>query len=167
MKRLRHKKFALLLAAAQCVLQMVVAQQTQKKPSCIIAKSIKKAPLKNNMEKNVLGTALELASVDPITGFYRTGYCSTGANDAGSHVVAAVVTEEFLNYSKKMGNDLITPNAAYGFVGLKPGNVWCLCAKRWKEALGAGVAPPVILKATNSKALHFVTLEELKNNAVD
>ena len=116
-----------------------------------------------NIQKNVLGTDLQLASLDPITGFFRTGYCSTDAKDRGVHVVAAVVTEEFLKYSLSQGNDLISAYPASGFPGLKAGNIWCLCALRWKEAFNAGVAPPVILEATNNKALDFVTLEQLKS----
>ena len=114
-------------------------------------------------QKNVLGTDLKLASIDPITGFFRTGFCATDQNDRGVHVVAAVVTDEFLKYSLSKGNDLISPYPASGFPGLKAGNVWCLCAMRWKEALEAGVAPPVILEATNIKALEYVTLKELKS----
>jgi hypothetical protein len=117
-------------------------------------------------EKNVLGTALEMASLEPLTGFYRDGFCSTGSADTGIHVVAAVLTDEFLNYSKAQGNDLITPNLNYNFPGLKAGDVWCLCANRWKEALKAGVAPPVILKATNEKALDIISLDDLKLHVV-
>ncbi|MDZ7897392.1 MAG: DUF2237 domain-containing protein [Arcicella sp.] len=112
--------------------------------------------------KNVLGTDLKIAGTSPLTGFYRDGYCSTGAADRGIHVVAAVVTNEFLQYSKARGNDLITPSPTYGFPGLKAGDKWCLCAARWKEAYDAGVAPPVVLEATHEKALEFATLEELK-----
>jgi uncharacterized protein len=119
-----------------------------------------------NGQKNVLGTQLKLASTDPITGYFRTGYCSTDQNDRGVHVVAAVVTDAFLQYSKAQGNDLISAYPASGFPGLKAGNVWCLCALRWKEALAAGVAPPVILEATNIKALDYVSLDELKKNSV-
>lgn len=113
-------------------------------------------------EKNVLGTALQIAGTSPITGFYRDGFCSTGTADRGIHVVAAVVTDEFLQYSKAHGNDLITPSPTYGFPGLKAGDKWCLCAARWKEAHNAGVAPPVVLEATHEKALQYATLEELK-----
>ena len=117
-------------------------------------------------QRNVLGTDLQIASKNPLTGFYRTGFCSTDEKDRGVHVVAAVVTDEFLNYSLSRGNDLISPYPASGFPGLKAGNIWCLCAMRWKEALDAGVAPPVILEATNIKALQYITLEDLKNNQV-
>ena len=115
-------------------------------------------------QKNVLGTALILASKNPLTGFFRTGYCETDSKDRGVHVVAAVVTNAFLKYSLSKGNDLISPYPASGFPGLKEGDVWCLCAIRWKEALEAGFAPPVILEATNSKALEYVSLKELKDN---
>ena len=133
--------------------------------NCIIEKSTttKNKTMKSN-QKNVLGTALSLASIDPLTGYFRTGFCETDASDRGSHVVAAVVTDAFLKYSLSKGNDLISPYPAGGFPGLKPGDVWCLCALRWKEALKAGVAPPVILEATNRKALEFVSMEELKAN---
>ena len=114
-------------------------------------------------EKNVLGTDLQIAGKSPLTGFYRDGFCSTGDLDVGVHVVAAVVTDKFLQYSKARGNDLITPYPAYGFPGLKAGDKWCLCAARWKEAYDAGVAPPVILEATHEKALEYVTIEQLRN----
>lgn len=117
-------------------------------------------------EKNVLGTDLKIAGTSPMTGFYRDGFCSTGAADRGIHVVAAVVTDAFLQYSKARGNDLITPHPAYGFPGLKAGDKWCLCAARWKEAYDAGVAPPVILEATHEKALEYATLEELKGEKI-
>jgi uncharacterized protein len=145
----------------------------QKKP--ISKKNEICLPLKNaqseiekmeNTQKNVLGTALQLASIDPITGYFRTGYCSTDQNDRGVHVVAAVVTDAFLQYSKVRGNDLISAYPASGFPGLKAGNIWCLCALRWKEALAAGVAPPVILEATNIKALDFVSMDELKKHSI-
>lgn len=138
--------------------------KTKKEENCLItsSKDIKKNKIKMT-QLNVLGTELQLASLDPLTGFYRNGYCSTDANDRGVHVIAAVVTEEFLKYSLSKGNDLISAYPSNGFPGLKPGDVWCLCALRWKEALNAGVAPPVLLEATNSKALEYVTLEELKS----
>ena len=134
------------------------------KENCVIVtnKNPKRKPMEIS-QKNVLGTDLKLASIDPITGFFRTGFCATDQNDRGVHVVAAVVTDEFLKYSLSKGNDLISPYLASGFPGLKAGNVWCLCAMRWKEALEAGVAPPVILEATNIKALEYVTLKELKS----
>jgi uncharacterized protein (DUF2237 family) len=113
--------------------------------------------------KNVLGNELKIAGTDPITGYYRDGYCTSGAEDRGVHVVAAVLTDEFLQFSRSRGNDLITPIPAYGFPGLKANDRWCLCARRWKEAFEAGVAPPVDLEATHEKALEFVTLEQLQS----
>ena len=121
-----------------------------------------KIKVMQSVQKNVLGTELQLASKAPMTGFFRTGYCATDENDRGVHVIAAKVTDAFLNFSKANGNDLMTPRLSSGFPGLKAGNTWCLCAMRWKEALDAGVAPPVILEATNIKALEFVTVDNLK-----
>ncbi len=117
--------------------------------------------------KNVLGEPLQSCCLDPPTGFYRTGSCDTGPEDAGAHVICAQVTQAFLEYSHARGNDLMTPMPAFGFPGLKPGDRWCLCAARWKEALDAGVAPSVILTSTHARALEFVTLEELKRCAID
>jgi uncharacterized protein (DUF2237 family) len=113
------------------------------------------------METNVLGTPLEVCSMDPITGFTREGSCTTMDEDIGKHVVCTRVTAEFLLFSKEMGNDLSTPAPLANFPGLKPGDRWCVCALRWKEALDHGVAPPVILMATHSEVLDYVTLEEL------
>ena len=136
----------------------------QTKENCVIV-SNKDSKVKKmeTTQNNVLGTELQLASLDPITGFFRTGFCATDSNDRGVHVVAAIISDKFLQYSLSKGNDLISAYPASGFPGLKAGNVWCLCALRWKEALEAGVAPPVILEATNIKALEYVTLEELKS----
>ena len=117
-------------------------------------------------ELNVLGAELQACSFDPLTGFYRDGCCRTDANDRGSHVICARVTADFLAYSMTRGNDLITPRPEYRFAGLKPGDRWCLCALRWKEALEAGVAPPVHLEATHQKALDYVRLEDLKAHAL-
>ena len=114
-------------------------------------------------EKNVLGTPLQIAGTNPLTGYYRDGFCSTGESDSGVHVIAATITEEFLQFSKSQGNDLITPILQYNFPGLKAGDCWCLCAFRWKEAFDAGVAPHVMLEATHEKALEFATLHELKS----
>ena len=115
--------------------------------------------------KNVLGTELETCSTDPMTGFFRDGCCNTGGNDTGLHVVCSEMTAEFLKFSKEQGNDLSTANPMYQFPGLKPGDRWCLCASRWKEAFDAGVAPPVVLEATHVSALEFASLEELKAHA--
>lgn len=117
--------------------------------------------------KNVLGGNLELCCTSPMTGFLRNGRCDTGAMDIGVHVVCAEVTEEFLTFTKARGNDLSTPAPQYGFPGLKPGDCWCLCATRWKEALDANVAPPVNLKATHEAALEYVEMEDLNKHALD
>jgi uncharacterized protein len=114
---------------------------------------------------NVLGGALQPCSHQPPTGFYRDGCCNTGREDVGLHTVCVVMTGPFLDFSKAQGNDLITPMPQYGFVGLKPGDRWCLCASRWKEALDAGVAPQVVLDATHAVTLHIVPLAELKRYA--
>ena len=114
-------------------------------------------------EKNVLGTDLQIAGTNPLTGYYRDGFCSTGESDRGVHVIAATLTDEFLQFTKSQGNDLTTPSPQYNFPGLKAGDCWCLCARRWKQAYDASVAPPVILVATHEKALEFVAIEELKN----
>ena len=105
-------------------------------------------------------------SLDPVTGFYRNGCCETGPHDTGLHTVCAVMSEAFLAYSKSMGNDLSTPQLAYGFPGLKPGDRWCLCAPRWKEALDAGMAPQLVLESTHEETLAIVTLGVLKDFAV-
>jgi hypothetical protein len=116
--------------------------------------------------KNVLGTELECCCTDPMTGFYRDGYCRTGRDDVGLHLVCTLMTAEFLEFSAEAGNDLSTPNPFYGFDGLQSGDRWCLCVERWKEALEAGMAPQVVLAATHISALEFVTLEQLEQHAV-
>jgi uncharacterized protein (DUF2237 family) len=116
---------------------------------------------------NVLGTVLEECGFDPVTGFLRDGNCSTGPQDTGSHTVCTVVDEDFLEYSLSAGNDLVTPMPEYGFPGLKPGDRWCLCASRWKQAYEAGCAPPVLLRATHKRALELVELDVLKQFARD
>lgn len=117
-------------------------------------------------QKNVLGGPLAVCSLKPRTGFYRTGCCETGPEDRGVHTVCVELTAEFLAYSKSMGNDLSTPAPQYGFEGLKPGDRWCLCAPRWKEALDAKRAPKVILTATHEDMLAYATLDELVDHAV-
>ncbi|PQO26979.1 DUF2237 family protein [Blastopirellula marina] len=119
------------------------------------------------MAKNVLGTDLQDCSHEPLTGFFRDGCCNTGADDTGLHLVCAEMTDEFLAFSKHVGNDLSTPHPEWGFPGLKAGNRWCLCALRWKEAFQAGVAPAVVLEATHISTLEFIDLEDLQQNAVD
>lgn len=115
--------------------------------------------------KNVLGTELEVCSTDPMTGFYRDGCCNTGGQDMGLHVVCAEMTSEFLEFSRRAGNDLSTPMPMYHFSGLKPGDRWCLCAARWKEAYDADMAPKVHLEATHISALEFASLEELQEHS--
>jgi uncharacterized protein (DUF2237 family) len=120
----------------------------------------------NDDALNVLGTPLVPCSYDPLTGYYRDGCCSTDEHDHGSHVICAKVTKEFLTFSSQKGNDLSTPVPEYRFAGLKPGDRWCLCALRWKQAFDAGVAPHVVLESTHAKALEFVTLAQLQAHAL-
>ena len=123
--------------------------------------------MSNNEQKNVLGEALESCSLEPLTGFTRSGCCETGPQDIGSHTVCAQVTREFLEYSRTKGNDLITPVPELGVPGLNPGDRWCLCAARWKEALEAGHAPRIALRATHERALDVVSMQDLKDFALD
>jgi uncharacterized protein len=116
--------------------------------------------------KNVLGGQLITCSTDPLTGFFRDGCCNTGMDDQGLHLVCTQVTAEFLAFSKETGNDLSTPRRQWGFPGLRPGDRWCVCVTRWKEAYEAGVVAPVVLEATHISALEFVDLDVLKDNAV-
>ena len=116
-------------------------------------------------DKNVLGGDLAPCSTAPRTGFYRDGCCNTGPEDVGSHTVCVIATAEFLEFSKSRGNDLSTPVPDFGFPGLKPGDRWCLCAPRWKEALDAGVAPPVVLEATHEETLAITPRGVLKDFA--
>jgi len=118
------------------------------------------------MPKNVLGQPLHSCCTTPVTGFYRDGFCRTGEDDLGRHTVCAVMTQEFLDFSRARGNDLSTPSPASGFPGLEPGDRWCLCAARWAEALEAGVAPPVLLQATAEQALEVVSFDDLFAHAL-
>jgi uncharacterized protein (DUF2237 family) len=118
-------------------------------------------------ELNVLGGELDMCGADPVTGFYRDGCCSTGPDDLGSHTVCAVVTAEFLAHQQRVGNDLSTPRPEYRFPGLQPGDRWCVVAARWLQAYAEGVAAPVVLAATNARALEVVPLEALREHAVD
>lgn len=117
--------------------------------------------------RNVLGGPLKSCSTSPMTGFFRNGCCDTGPDDLGLHLVCTQVTAEFLAQQKEIGNDLVTPNPWFSFPGLKPGDRWCVCVTRWKEALDDGVAAPVVLEATHISTLEFVDLEDLKHHAVD
>ena len=116
---------------------------------------------------NVLGEPLAPCSLDPVTGFYRDGCCNTDYDDTGIHTVCVRVTAKFLAFSKQRGNDLSTPMPEFGFPGLKPGDQWCLCAGRWKEALDAGAAPSVVLASTHEETLAIVALDDLKRHALD
>lgn len=118
------------------------------------------------LPKNVLGSELQPCCMNPVTGFYRDGYCRTGRSDEGVHIVCVLVTKEFLQFSQAAGNDLSTPIPAYEFPGLQPGDRWCLCVSRWQEAFQAGVAPQVVLEATHMSAIEFVELDDLKRFAV-
>lgn len=115
--------------------------------------------------KNIFGEPLECCCTNPLTGFYRDGYCRTDAFDKGTHVVCAIVTEAFLEFSLSRGNNLITPKPEYRFPGLKPGDKWCLCAMRWKEAYEAGCAPKVVLQATAEEVLKFIPINDLISHA--
>ncbi len=117
-------------------------------------------------DKNVVGGVLLACSTDPVTGFYRDGCCATGEEDAGSHTVCSVVTAEFLEFSRRAGNDLSTPWPEAGFPGLSPGDRWCVCAERWLEAYRAGSAPAVVLGATHARALDVIPIETLLAHAL-
>ena len=119
------------------------------------------------MPLNVLGGPLQICGLDPKTGYFRDGQCKTRADDSGLHVVCAQVNDPFLQYSRERGNDLITPQPAYGFPGLKTGDRWCLCATRWLEALHADVAPQVFVQATHARALEVIELDKLLLHALD
>lgn len=116
-------------------------------------------------QRNLLGLPLETCSTEPMTGYFRTGCCETDEDDRGSHTVCTQVTEEFLEFQRRRGNDLVTPRP--GFPGLKPGDRWCVCAARWKEALDAGCAPPVVLAATHELAVRVAPRDALLAHAVD
>ncbi len=117
--------------------------------------------------RNVLGEPLQSCSFDPLTGFYRDGCCNTGAEDQGLHLVCCRVTADFLEFSRRVGNDLSTPRPQWGFPGLNPGDQWCVCVERWKQALEAGHACPIVLEATHISTLEFVDLDDLKRFAVE
>jgi uncharacterized protein (DUF2237 family) len=119
------------------------------------------------MSINVLGQALQPCSFNPLTGFFRDGCCSHDPSDQGQHIVCTVMSEAFLRFSQQAGNDLSTPRPEYGFVGLKAGDRWCLCARRWLQALQAGAAPQIILAATHEEILDLISLETLVAHAAD
>jgi uncharacterized protein (DUF2237 family) len=119
----------------------------------------------DNKAKNILGTQLEPCCFETKTGFHRDGFCNTDHSDHGRHIICAIMTDEFLEFSKKMGNNLMTPVPEYDFPGLKAGDKWCLCILRWKEALENGIAPKIILESCHQKCLEYVSIDDLKNNA--
>ncbi|MGI8693826.1 MAG: DUF2237 family protein [Geodermatophilaceae bacterium] len=118
-------------------------------------------------DRNVVGGPLEPCGADPITGFYRDGCCNTSPDDVGNHTVCAVVTAEFLAHQQAVGNDLSTPMPRFGFAGLRPGDRWCVCASRWRQAYDDGAPAPVVLAATHERALEAVDLAMLREHAVD
>jgi uncharacterized protein len=117
--------------------------------------------------RNVLGGTLRPCSRQPLTGFTRTGSCETGPEDRGNHTVCAIMTEDFLAFTRSRGNDLSTPRPEFGFPGLRPGDRWCLCAGRWQEALPADKAPPVLLGSTHERALRVCALDDLQRHAAE
>ena len=121
---------------------------------------------KQSVGRNVLGQPLEPCCMKPLTGFYRDGLCRTGPDDVGLHTICVQVDAQFLDFNMKVGNDLSTPIPAFGFPGLKPGDQWCLCIERWKEALDAGAAPRVVLEATHFSVLEFVEMTDLRAHEV-
>ena len=147
---------------SMCVLAPEAMGQQCERPS----EGTRMEKREGSVSKNVLGQPLQQCGCNPMTGFYRDGFCETGARDRGSHTVCAVMTEEFLTFTKSRGNDLSTPAPHFNFPGLKSGDRWCLCVSRWKEAYEAGVAPPVILEATHERALGVATIEELRGSGV-
>ena len=122
--------------------------------------------MRDMRQLNVLGTELQPCSLDPMTGYYRTGCCENHGDDPGLHVVCCRVTDDFLEFEKQAGNDLSTPMPQYGFPGLSDGDQWCVCAARWAEALEAGCACPVVLESTHMSALEYIDLDDLKSHAV-
>lgn len=133
----------------------------------LIAKSAVSGEINMPVEKNVFGQELGICCASPMTGFYRDGCCRTGPDDLGLHVVCVEVSKEFLEFSKSKGNDLSTPKPDFDFPGLKPGDRWCLCALRWREAMENGMAPHVFLTSTHESALEVIPLEDLKKYAID
>lgn len=163
---LEYRKLRL-AASSVVVLHLLAAAMfvSPTPPTLASAQTLSQTLVEKTIMKNVLGTELQLCSSNPRTGFYRNGYCETGPDDRGTHTVCAVVTEQFLDFTLNQGNDLITPRPDYNFPGLNPGDRWCLCALRWQESLLAGVAPPVVLEATEAKTLDYVKREDLMSHA--
>jgi uncharacterized protein len=130
-------------------------------------RSTKMRPMAREPDRNVVGGELLECSAEPLTGFFRDGCCATGPEDVGGHTVCAVVTEQFLGFSRQVGNDLSTPQPQLGFPGLEPGDRWCVCAARWLEAHEAGCAPPVLLAATHERALELIEIDTLLAYAIE
>jgi uncharacterized protein len=124
-------------------------------------------PAAREPDRNVIGGALLECSAEPVTGFFRDGCCATGPEDVGSHTVCTIVTERFLSFSRRAGNDLSTPQPQFGFPGLRPGDRWCVCAARWLEAHDSGCAPPVLLAATHERALELIGIDTLLAYAIE
>jgi uncharacterized protein (DUF2237 family) len=124
-------------------------------------------PAAREPDRNVIGGALLRCSAEPLTGFFRDGCCATGPEDVGSHTVCTIVTEQFLSFSRRVGNDLSTPQSQFGFPGLRPGDRWCVCAARWLEAHDSGCAPPVLLAATHERALELIEIDTLLAYAIE
>jgi len=146
-------KYGFLFLANLVLYNLIVPEEKESSMSPITEPSL-----------NVLGGELKSCCTDPLTGFYRDGYCKTGADDYGTHIICAEMTDAFLQYSASLGNDLLTARPEYHFPGLKAGDRWCLCVTRWMEALEAEVAPPVVLEATHAKALEYLDLEVWKSH---
>jgi uncharacterized protein (DUF2237 family) len=171
--QLRLARLSAAFTLALCAIAPVIAEAEESKTICAPNKpegaacrgpktaDLPKAAVQA-AAKSVLGAPLASCGTAPLTGWFRDGRCDTGPTDSGVHVVCAAVTQEFLTFSRGRGNDLVTPHAASGFPGLRPGDRWCLCAERWREAREAGVAPPVVPEATHARALEFVPLQSLE-----
>ena len=157
----KHLFFSLNLFALGCQ----TVNPVQAEPNCLLDSCSQSDVTPHPSAQSVLGSPLQSCSSQPVTGFFRDSYCRTDSQDRGVHVVCAEMTEDFLSYTKSKGNDLSTPAPRYGFVGLKPGDRWCLCAARWYEAYRADKAPPVVLNGTDQKALDIVPMEALKAKA--
>jgi len=146
---------------------MALARRASRASLALAVSSGEEARSPMNPDRNVLGGPLEPCSMAPRTGFYRDGCCNTGHEDMGLHVVCAQVTRPFLEFARRQGNDLVTPAPQYAFPGLKPGDRWCVCAATWRQAYEAGVAPPVMLRATHEETLAVIALEALEAHALD
>lgn len=155
------KRRKVLLVSIFLIISFSCSSSLNRKESCNTNGIATNISMENDA-LNIYGQPLGSCCTDPMTGFYRNGFCQTGRDDYGTHIACAVVTNEFLEYSKAQGNDLITPNSNYHFPGLKPGDKWCLCITRWLEAVKEGVAPPLDLQATHQNALQYCSKDLLE-----